>query len=1040
MRTSHTPRDARGRYVQQRVAPTTVQRDAHIERLRSQQRPDQSNFDDADLSVSPAQRPVVSPSARLTPAQVQEAVNELRQQLASPLPIPSPTASSAPPGPSQSLRPTASNSLSGNDLRTDQQAQTEINEYTIDDESRDVVHVDTRSTLQGRAAPQAASFTPLPIGSVTPGGATHTVLNQLVAMQQQLQAVMSRLDRVTQERDNDRDELQRLRSTTQEQEKGQQSRGDKHTVKREDVTSVPFPSLSPFNSPVPPSASAPSPSTVLHARKMERIEEHKYDDSAPERRPAVDHKVTYDDSVHERKHTVSDDIKIKTGDIPRERPRVPTHTRQELRMSDLPDTVDDTSSDESDEDAVSRRDRQPDKMIRVPEDQDEDHLDSYPEWAMRREQLFPYRDPRNYKMYSTRHTLLSTQGRRMEWMRTAVHTRFHAALFGRSARRWFEAAMQTLGAPLRTAASQRYRTIDLSRPPPCHVPEMAYDPRDVVAITNDDHEPDLEPDSFTFERLPRPLRRDPEDHERAHAHTHSLMELIRQHARHTQLRRAAQGPDASTRPHKQTSEDEDSRPCKRCKTRRVYGLKVHCHTCEDEIAAWKREQVDRSWMPAMEQDPALCVKTEPAATVKLEPYGTQPSMTKATRVAGRKHMTYREQEQELTILGERTRDKLRNDNSTDADLREEEESPLGTVLSVVFQPHQRPLLRRIARDDLLTFRDRHAALTAATQVIAKFDGTTSKAPKYMQDLCTQVQTYKFTEQEIMTLMNKTMIDAANMWLQTNLAEVFQLPDKPIQALLMRFKSHYVGAHVVRDIRKQLASTVLTTATPTLKDLDTHYASYNALLTQLRFSDRFVDDKEVLTEYFASLPLSLRTFIGSSFDRLTSINELHREAQKALVLLGNKTSSRTDAQLITVNAVPVVPDRSDKSDRNRRDQHKNSSNRRDSSSSRDSTVSNNLKNALCYHCGDKGHWTGRCPLRKGPQTTKGKAVWARRNQERGSDWPYNLQWYVELSDKYESDAARRKTSRPGGRTHKNKERDTITIEDDKSGAEEMYDDE
>jgi hypothetical protein len=1036
MSVMHTPRDGR----QQRrdvsrvaAAPARASRDAHIERIRTQQRPDQSNFDDADLSVSPAPQPSGSAPARLTPAQIQAAVRDMRQRLASPLPIPSPSTSNvtfsaaatqpaATPDPSIATAPSAPPHLSlsprqhtptvatGADLHTDQQAQGTQTYYETDDESRDVVDVGALPTTHAgmSASLQAPSITPS-IGSVTPGGATHTMANQLSMMQQQLHAVMQRLDKVTLERDADRSELQHLRSRTHVQDKSQSHGEGDMRVKREGMTSLPFPSLSPFGSPV----TAIDPAAPVQ-RKIEQIDEHKYDSGSDSKPLVTRHKMKQDSERHANTHAA--DVK-----------------RQAVRMTDLPENVSDSESDDSDEDRVEARDRRPDRAIRVPESVDVDHLDSYPEWAARREQLFPFSNAAHRKLYHTRHTLLSARGRRLEWMRTAIHTRFHPALFGRTARRWFEAAMQSLGAPLETA-TRTYRTIDLSRPPPCRVPEMAYDPRDVVVMDADDDEHDVPVDSYTYEQLPRPLRYDPASHEVATDNTDSLAERIRRHARHTLLHRAAQAPASPDKAKRRADDSEPGRPCRRCRTNTVYGLKVNCDTCDEALAAWRHEQAAQSWMPAMEPDPAIAqrsepvVKAEPTVSIKLEPYGSRSTAALPTT---RRHMTYREQEQQLTALGERTRDRLRNESSSDVDLREEEESPLGSVLSVVFQPHQRPLLRRLAREDLLTFRDRHAALLAAAQVIAKFDGATSKAPKYLQDLCTQVQTYKFNEQEIVTLMTKTTLDAANMWLQTNLAEVFQLPDKPIQALLMRFKAHYIGAHVVRDIRKQLASTMLTAATPTLRDLDTHYAAYSALLTQLRFSDRFVDDKEVLTEYFASLPLSIRTFIGSGFERVTSINELHREAQKALVLIGSNTTIKTEASLIAVNALPA---NNDKSDRRR------SYSQTRSEGKRETVDASNVKNSLCYHCGDRGHYTGRCPLRKHPQTVKGKAVWARRNQERGRDWEYDLSFYVQACDKWEAEQAQRQVAKGNSHSNRKKSKEVINVDDDKANEAVLYDDE
>jgi hypothetical protein len=985
MRATHTPHNLRASRVATRsVAPPSAARDEHIDHLRGNQRSDQANFDDADLSNTPAPRTVNRNASRLTPEQIQSTIQQLRQRLSSPLKIPS-THTSIVTGSSSSVDQTGLSSNASVNASTDRQVTLVDDQLNTDDVSTDVPELDRASTLQGMNATNPASYTHIPFGAYTPGGQTHSIMSQLAAMQQQLRLMTVQLHTVTQERDTERIETQRLRTESQTL---QQRDSERASIKSESTSGLHFPSLSPFGSPVSASSTIktdvkPPVSTYSQA---EGSSEHKYDS---------------DDKKHIHK--------------------------QVHKMSNLPDIVEDATSDNSDddEDKVRDRDRRPDTTIRLPENVDDDHLDSYPEWALQRERLFPYDSADYRKLYTTRYTLLSARGRRLEWMRTAVSTRFHASLFGQSARQWFEAVMQTLGVPL-PSSTRKYRNVDLSRPPPVKIPDMYYDDRDLVTVEADDAEPDLPPNSYTFARLPRQLRSDPIIGEQAQDHNNTLTDMIKMYARQLQLTRIARAPASSATAGKHHDDDDDqSSPCRRCKKNKVYGLKIHCHTCELELAKIKQDQIDQSWMPKMEAD-----LVEPNMTVKIEQYGNQSS---AARVPVRKHMTYREQEKELTVIGERSRDRLRNETSSDADLQEEEASPLGSVLSVVFQPHQRPLLRRIARTDLVSFRDRNAALIAAGNALTKFDGTSSKAPKYLQDLCTQIQTYKFNEQEIVALMNKTMIDAANQWLQTNLAEVFQLPDKPMQVLLMRFKEHYVGAHVVRDIRKQLASTVLTTTTPSIKDLDTHYASYTALLTQLRFSDRFVDDKEVLTEYFSSLPYTIRTFIGSSFAALTSINDLHREAQKALVLLGSKTVAKAEAQLISVNATTVSQFKQRQANKDKPDDRR----RTDT----DTTEARNIKSVVCYHCGDKGHYTGRCPLRKSPQTTKGKAVWAKRNQDRGRDYQYQLDFYVQLSDKYE-EQEKAKASRQSNKVdkHKNKHKDKEVIDVDSKSGDEMYDEE
>jgi hypothetical protein len=52
-------------------------------------------------------------------------------------------------------------------------------------------------------------------------------------------------------------------------------------------------------------------------------------------------------------------------------------------------------------------------------------------------------------------------------------------------------------------------------------------------------------------------------------------------------------------------------------------------------------------------------------------------------------------------------------------------------------------------------------------------------------------------------------------------------------------------------------------------------------------------------------------------------------------------------------------------------------------------------AVCLHCGGKGHRTGKCFLIKEPQTLQGKAAWAERNKDRGMDYTYDKNYYINI---------------------------------------------
>jgi hypothetical protein len=251
--------------------------------------------------------------------------------------------------------------------------------------------------------------------------------------------------------------------------------------------------------------------------------------------------------------------------------------------------------------------------------------------------------------------------------------------------------------------------------------------------------------------------------------------------------------------------------------------------------------------------------------------------------------TYREQEEELTLLRYRVTETVKSSANTQEDTEEERLSPLGDILSVVFQPHQRKLQQRLRRTELGNFRERVAAVATAVTSIGKFDGSVQDAPMYLLQLCSQVQQYGFDEREIVSIMQRTLTGNALMWLNSNMHDVFTLDYKPVQALLHRFRKQYIGAHITRDLRKQMATTVIMNNALTSRHLDTHYAAYQELLMRLRMSDRHVDEEETRVEFFTSLPRSVRSFIGSNIDRCQTVHDVYVLAQKSVLL--NATSHK-----------------------------------------------------------------------------------------------------------------------------------------------------
>jgi hypothetical protein len=838
-----------------------------------------------------------------------------------------------------------------------------------------------------------------------------------------------------------------------------------------------FPSLSPSGSPSLVVAAPVKAEPLVPKMKAEPV-----DYVAPPHNEAVG-KSDYDEEerkgdTHEIDSKKRVNMKVKGGG-------------DSTDSGGLPGDSDVEELDLSDDEAIMRRnDRNPDPIIHIPEEEDETHLNNYVKWAELRQYLFPYE--KNPRLYKTRFSLLSERDRKNEWMRFGCTVHFKPALFGHVARRWFENYMATQGVPIKNMKSDRpMRGVKVDKPP-FDVPEMVFDPRDEVdheAITDPTDE-DLEDHNFTFENLPEAIRNRPPVRECEPSHNMNIIQVVHRYARQYRMKQIAtlSATESATGPTKSQTVDtsEDAHPCVRCKKTTLYGpIKHVCSTCEQEMAVERETGIANGYLPKLippgpvtntESVPSIATPTYKASSMNSS--GSQPMgspvkaessqsktggstfrvemapYTEANRYAEpqarvkseQMKLTYEEQEQELTIIQSKTKAVVKSVTTTDEDKEEEDASPLGNILSYVFQPQERAMQRvmRLTDTGLHTFRDRTAAVnTAVTSLsqLGKFDGSVAAAPKYLHALCTQVQTYGFVEREIINIMDRTMTGNASTWLASNKYECFNVKYKPLQVLLHRFRNQYLGPHVTRDLRKQMSSTILTTPNPQVKDLDTHYNAYESLVSRLRMSDKFVDDDETKTEFFTSLPKSLKDFIGNDVFKARTPHDVYEMAIKALMMTAPRTGVKQDGDLprvetITVNAMPtgtktngqpglkgVTPKTSPTS----------------------TSEDHNKKNGQCYHCGDRGHWTAECSLGiKGqPQTFKGQAAYAEYCMKRGGAWPYSYQWWVDRAKRYnqaQTGPAQDRQASPRRSNKKKPARQTvINIDGDPKAAEVIDDD-
>jgi hypothetical protein len=739
------------------------------------------------------------------------------------------------------------------------------------------------------------------------------------------------------------------------------------------------------------------------------------------------------------------------------------------RIGDLPDAAPDDEIECSDDEAdVIVREQRPDTVIKLKEPTNDNHIESYPEWALQREKMYSFV---NYKqMYTSRHSLLSPLDRQNEWMRFGILTHFNHLLFGRTARQWFETYMQELNDPIIGAKLRKVRSVAKQILP---IPIMYYDERDDYGANDDDcTAQDLQEGSFTFEKLPAPLRDMPQAHERAASHHHTLAQLVNTYVYHRRLKKAGQ-QQPTTPVNKSITQEmrDEEHPCARCNIPVYNQLKRMCTPCDDTVRQLKQAAIETGYRPPLEsEDQAMqqrlgagstantpaqtqkttSIKNENAFSLMIGTYN-DPSAASVPGVNNdnepdshvrvkteRAALTYREQEEELTLLHHRANDTVKASTSTTDDKDEERDSPLGDILSVVFQPYQRALQRRLRRDPFPNGREESAAATVAVTTIGKFDGSVAAAPMYLQQLCSQVQQNNFGERVVVSIMQRTMTGNALMWLNANMHEVFTIRYKPLQVLLHRFRQQYIGSHIIRDLRKQMASTTLTNDSLTMKDLDTHYAAYQGLVMRLSMSDRHVDEEETRTEFFTSLPRSVRTFIGSSFDKCTTVHDVYTMAQKSVMLNASRAGVKQDGDLprtIGINALPAGTKPKSKYDDKQADKPADKSNK-PAGKPPARSADKDKKTAQCYHCGARGHYTGDCQYGKDVQTLRGQEMWAQRNKDNGWTYPYDQQWWIDKSKQIaEARAANaNKTQRNRDRSRSPKTRpDAVVVPDDESAA-------
>jgi hypothetical protein len=601
------------------------------------------------------------------------------------------------------------------------------------------------------------------------------------------------------------------------------------------------------------------------------------------------------------------------------------------------DLYDDEESDE--EEDVNEKEIYEDEV-------NETEFESYVLWLSKREEIYPYEKCKN--MYKQRYSLLSPAGRHYEYMRTLFYTKCNNKLFPSQAQRWFKYIVQKwLGINIGKVRTVDERSITM--------PQMSYDVNDQRMRVNKYGDCDLSPACATLSFLPAELNDHPSDELNVGTSPISIEAFGTQHFKNRIILRSQINEKVEKDiPSNSESIIDESFDCKIC------GVNVtdnpyskHCKSCDSTIRKSLNKYTSRGTIPKLEVDPSLFVSYNSGAAVDLAV-------------------------QQRRIKQETQAHQHRIEIETDD---EEKKCVLGAALTLLFGPTAILRMRLSRGNAVYSERDLMKAVSESAIQLKTFSGDRNKAPRWLSDYCAQVYRYMFQQHHCIDLLSRCFVSEAKTWLETNLYLV-AVVDRPIEALVIKFKDHFMGHAQQVKWRTFLQTTKLTGYTATLSDLKKHYEVFVNTANSLMLCEPTLDEASVRNMFVESLPSGVRQFMGMAHESCKSLDAIMQIAEAATMSANANNQSTSHGKLprmTTVNAnaiqirgVNYVP-----------------------VNKITTSAEQNKKTTTCFHCGLGGHFTGECTLINDEQTLKGKTVWATRNRDKGYDFPYDKQYYIAL---------------------------------------------
>ena len=612
-------------------------------------------------------------------------------------------------------------------------------------------------------------------------------------------------------------------------------------------------------------------------------------------------------------------------------PLPPSNEKPSVKQQDLDD------ADESDEEEdVNEKEIYEDEV-------NETEFESYVLWLSKREEIYPYEKCKN--MYKQRYSLLSPAGRHYEYMRTLFYTKCNNNLFPSQAQRWFKYIVQKwLGVKIGKVRTVDERSIT--------IPQMSYDVNDQRMRVNKYGDCDLSPACATLSFLPTELNDHPSDELNVGTSPMSIEAYGTQHFKNRIiLRSQINGKAEKDIPSNSIDESFDCKICGVNVTDNPYSK--YCKSCDSTLRKSLNKYTSSGAIPKLEVDPSLFVSYNSGAAVDL---------------AVQQHKIKQETQAHQHRIEIETDD-------------EEKKCVLGAALTLLFGPTAILRMRLSRGNAVYSERDLMKAVSESAVLLKTFSGDRSKAPRWLSDYCAQVYRYMFQQHHCIDLLSRCFVSEAKTWLETNLLLV-AVVDRPIEALVIKFKDHFMGHAQQVKWRTFLQTTKLTGYTATLSDLKRHYEVFVNTANSLMLCEPTLDEASVRNMFVESLPSGVRQFMGMAHESCKSLDAIMQIAEAATMSANANNQSTSHGKLprvTTVNAnaiqiggVNYVP-----------------------VNKITTSAEQNKKTTTCFHCGLGGHFTGECNLINDEQTLKGRTVWAARNRDKGYDFPYNKQYYIEL---------------------------------------------